>query len=254
MRHLTPQIVYAKTFHGRQDHKENAFHYGVNFILIPMAPRFDQEFRFFSQNRWNLSSFYDHDHGPGKADSAEWARQVALDFGLKKASTCQIWLLTQPRIAGYIFNPVSFWFFIQENNEVYAVLAEVNNTFGDRHSYLCFHDDQRPITPHDRIQAKKVFHVSPFQNVDGDYIFRFSFQQNKIGVWIKYKSETGGLYATLTGRTVAMTDKTVLKMLLKYPLGAARVIALIHWQAMKLAFKGVPYRTRPEPPKTEVSR
>lgn len=251
-----PHIVRAKTYHGRYGSIKNAFHYGVNFVLLPMTPHVKQKSasRYFSLNKWNLIYFRNRDHGDGREQSVEWARNVAKEYKVNVATTDQIWLLTQPRILGYVFNPVSFWFFTHADGALFCVIAEVNNTFGDRHSYICYHDDFRPILTADRLKARKVFHVSPFQDVAGDYCFRFTFSSKAVGVWIDYKDGENGLYATLTGRTLAMTNKAVLKMLLHYPLGAMRVIALIHWQALKLAVKGSRYRTRPEPPQQEVSR
>ncbi|MEM7620162.1 MAG: DUF1365 domain-containing protein [Pseudomonadota bacterium] len=247
-------IVKATTYHARYGKTQNAFRYGVNYVLLQMIDDRPYSCRTFSRNRWNITAFYDKDHGKGNNDSLEWALGVADRYNIDRTKASQVWLLTQPRTLGYIFNPVSFWFFTDPDNALYAVIAEVNNTFGDRHSYICFHDDQRPITSEDNLKAQKVFHVSPYQIIEGEYIFRFNFNIKNIGVWIDYKRENGGVYTTLTGNCIAMTDLNVLKMLLRYPLGALRVIALIYWQAIKLAFKGAQYQTRPEPPPDEVSR
>jgi DUF1365 family protein len=130
----------------------------------------------------------------------------------------------------------------------------VSNTFGDRHSYLCHHDDMRPIDKHETLQARKVFHVSPFQPVSGDYRFRFDIRPDKIAIWIDYNSDNGGLIATLTGERKPLTSPGILWSLIRRPFGSRRVLALIHWQALKLWRKGVEYRERPEPPMEEVSR
>ena len=76
-------------------------------------------------------------------------------------------LLTQPRVFGFVFNPVSFWFCFDGQNQLYAVVAEVTNTYGTRHSYLCHKPDHSPIAPTDRILADKLMHVSPFQKIEG---------------------------------------------------------------------------------------
>jgi DUF1365 family protein len=86
-----------------------------------------------------------------------------------------------------------------------AVISEVSNTFGDRHSYLCAHDDHRPITREDTLSAQKVFHVSPFQPIEGGYTFRFDIREDRIGVWIDYGTGNEGLYATLTGKRAPLT-------------------------------------------------
>jgi len=135
-----------------------------------------------------------------------------------------------------------------------VVIAEVTNTFGDRHSYLCHRDDLEPITRSDQILARKIFHVSPFQPVEGGYAFRFDIREDRIGIWIDYSAGNGGLLATLTGRLKPLTNGAILRASLRRPFGSRRVLALIHWQALKLAIKGARYRNRPEPPADEVTR
>ena len=131
--------------------------------------------------------------------------------------------------------------------------AEVTNTFGDRHSYLCNHPDLRPITPTDRLKATKIFHVSPFQPIDGTYEFRFDFRDEKVGIWIDLQMPHGGVMANLIGTCKPLRNRTILGALLRRPFGSRRVLGLIHWQAFKLWLKGAKYRARPEPPKAEVS-
>lgn len=135
-----------------------------------------------------------------------------------------------------------------------AVIAEVSNTFGDRHSYLCRKPDNSPIGASDRLQATKIFYVSPFQPVEGGYEFRFDIRPDKIGIWIDYSQSSGGLIATLTGPRKTISNWSILRSVVRRPLGSRRVLALIHWQALKLWWKGSRYRTRTEPPLEEVSQ
>jgi DUF1365 family protein len=134
------------------------------------------------------------------------------------------------------------------------VIAEVSNTFGDRHSYLCHRDDLAPITREDLLVAQKIFHVSPFQPVEGGYQFRFDIRADRIGIWIDYTAGQGGLVATLTGPRRPLTSAAILWAALRRPFGARRVLALIHWQALKLWWKGAGYRPHPKPPADEVTR
>ena len=134
-----------------------------------------------------------------------------------------------------------------------AVIAEVTNTYGDRHSYLCANDGFRAITPRDTISSTKIFHVSPFQPVAGDYTFRFDINDERLGIWIDFKVGNGGLLATLTGPRQTLTNRAILGCLLRRPFGSRRVLGLIHWQALKLWWKGAAFRNRPEPPTREVS-
>jgi DUF1365 family protein len=130
----------------------------------------------------------------------------------------------------------------------------VSNTFGDRHSYLVHHDDLSPIRPDQTLGARKIFHVSPFQPIEGGYAFRFDIRDDKIGVFIDYRSANGGLYATLTGARRPLTNGAILRAALRRPFGSRRVLGLIHWQALKLWWKGARFHSRPKPPTQEVSR
>jgi uncharacterized protein len=162
--------------------------------------------------------------------------------------------MAQPRILGHVFNPVSFWFCEDAAGGLAAVIAEVTNTYGDRHSYLCLRDDRAPITREDSIKAQKIFHVSPFQPVEGGYTFRFDIRPDRVGIWIDYASASGGVFTNLIGPRVALSNGGILQACLRRPFGSRRVLALIHWQALKLALKGARFSGRPVPPADEVSR
>jgi len=241
------------TFHGRKGPVANRFSYAVDYLLI--APEARQPAPWlFRRNRAGLVSLQDVDHGgtPGKGRGAAWLREVLKAAGLDQLRDARITLLAQPRVLGHVFNPVSFWF-VQDDAGLRAVLAEVSNTFGDRHSYLCHHDDLRPIAPQDSLGARKVFHVSPFQPVEGAYRFRFGVTDTRVDIHIDYDPPGGGLVATLHGPLRPLTTRGLAGMLLRRPLGSRRVLALIHWQALKLWLKGAGYRRRPAPPESEVS-
>jgi uncharacterized protein len=247
------QHLRGETFHGRRGVVGNRFRYGIDYVLLD--PALGGPFpALFSRNRANLTSVRDRDHGgaPGKGRGLDWVHEVLANHDLARPD--QIRLLTQPRVLGHVFNPVSFWLGQDNDGTLRWVIAEVSNTFGDRHSYLCHHVDLRPIRPEDRLTAQKIFHVSPFQPVEGDYVFRFDIGADKIGIWIDYVTQSGGVLATLTGHLKPLTSWGILGACLRRPLGSRRVLALIHWQALKLYMKGAGYRTRPEPPREEVSR
>lgn len=248
-----PLHLRGETFHGRRGAVENRFRYGVDYLLID--PQATGHFPLlFSRNRANLTALRDADHGgaPGQGRGAAWVHEVlaAHDMPLPP----RLRLLAQPRVLGHAFNPVSFWLGQDDAGALLWVIAEVTNTFGDRHSYLCHHEDHRPILPADRLRARKIFHVSPFQPVEGEYVFRFDIGATRLGIWIDYVTTEGGVLATLTGRLQPMTNMGLLGACLRRPFGSRRVLALIHWQALKLYLKGAGYRARPAPPKDEVSR
>jgi len=197
---------------------------------------------------------HDVDHGgaPGQGRGVAWVRDVLAEHGLDM--TGRVELLAQPRVMGHVFNPVSFWLIHGAEGALRVVIAEVSNTFGDRHSYLCHHPDLRPITREDTLEAVKIFHVSPFQPVTGGYTFRFDIADDRVGVWIDYRTGDERLYATLTGRRTPLRNATILRACLRRPFGSRRVLTLIHWQALKLWWKGARFRPRPKPPVDEISR
>ncbi len=242
--------IAGHTYHGRKGAIENAFRYSVDYILFDPENQPKTPF-LFSFNRVNVTNWRDRDHGgaPGKGTGAAWLRARLDEMNVPQPA--RIALLTQPRVLGHVFNPVSFWFCFDQADGLFAVVAEVTNTYGTRHSYLCHKPDWSPIDPTDRIVADKLMHVSPFQKIEGSYSFRFDYRQDRVGVWIDYTREDGGLIATLTGRRSRLSNRAIAWALIRRPFGARRAFALILWQAAVLAFKKArftPFRTAPVPP------
>jgi DUF1365 family protein len=247
-----PEHIRGVTFHGRKGETQNAFRYSVDYVLLDAEAETAGP-SLFRRNRRGIFALHDRDHGgePGSGRGTDWVRDVLTDAPFDIA---RIELLAQPRVLGHVFNPVSFWLIRDEDDALRTVIAEVTNTYGDRHSYLCHRDDFAPLTRSDLLTARKVFYVSPFQPVEGGYQFRFDIDDEKVGIWIDYTAGNGGLLATLTGRRAQLTNGAILGTMLRRPFGSRRVLGLIHWQALKLWWKGVGFRTRPEPPAEEVSR
>lgn len=245
--------IAAETYHGRRGATKNAFRYSIDYVLTD-AEAEPQTPALFSCNRGNLMSLHDRDHGgaPKQGKGAAWVREVLSAYDVHDAT--RIELLAQPRVLGHVFNPVSFWLCYNADEALTTVIAEVTNTFGDRHSYLCRHDNGRAITKDETLSAQKLMHVSPFQPVEGGYTFRFDIQPDSIGIWIDYSRGNGGLIATLTGQRKPITNASIIKAVLRRPFGSRRVLALIHWQAIKLWWKGATFRSQPEPPSEEISR
>ena len=247
--------IDGTTFHGRKGAIENAFTYSIDYVLLD-AERDVASPALFSRNAAGLFSLRDLDHGgaPKAGRGASWVRRVLKQHGIDGFDIGRIELLAQPRVLGHVFNPVSFWLVRDADERLRVVIPEVTNTYGDRHSYLCHHDDLREISREDTLAARKILHVSPFQPVEGGYTFRFDIDAEKVGVWIDYTSGNGGLLATLTGRRAPLTNAAILRACLRRPFGSRRVLGLIHWQALKLWWKGATFRNRPAPPEGEASR
>jgi len=252
---MTPQLVAAHTYHKRIGGPANAFRYSVDYVLS--EPDANARLPWLmSRNRFNLTSLNDADHGGarGNGRGADWVRAVLADHGLQALVGMRVLLLAQPRMLGFLFNPVSFWLIIDGADQLRAFIAEVNNTFGERHSYLCHHPELTPIQPTDTLTSAKVFHVSPFQDVGGTYGFRFGYTPDHISVRIDFRMGKDGLLATLAGDRKPLTSAVLMKSVLRRPFGSARVVFLIYWQAMVLRRKGVRVRPVPAPPKVEVTR
>lgn len=247
--------IAGTTFHGRKGAIDNAFSYSVDYVLLDAESKSRSPW-LFGRNRGNMASLHDSDHGgaPRKGQGAPWAREVLAAHGLGEIANGRLEILAQPRFWGHVFNPVSFWLAYDADDRLRAVIPEVTNTYGDRHSYLCARDDHEPIQRDDILTATKIFHVSPFQTMQGSYTFRFDIRADKIGIWIDLTSGNDGLLATLTGKRTPLTNMSLLRAALRRPLGSRRVLGLIHWQALKLWWKGAKFQTRPEPPSQEVSR
>lgn len=248
------QLLDARIFHERMKPRRNRFSYHAFYCLIPVSQLARTERQgLFSINRANLFSLRASDYGrPGMAP-AHYIQQVLDDWRLAEADG-EVRLMTLPRVLGYGFNPVSFWLCYDRGDKLRAVLAEVNNTFGERHSYLCFHDDHRAITPSDTLNARKVFHVSPFIRVEGRYSFRFGASSDRIAITIDLEDGEGLLLRTAVGgRPEPMSTRALLSLLAKNPLYPFKVIGLIHYQAIKLFFKGIRHFNKPAPPGTSVS-
>lgn len=246
-------LISGHTWHGRKGAVENSFRYAVDYLRI-CPEHIGSHPRLFGIDCAAPVSFHNQDHGgvPKKGRGTAWVRELLRERELPDAA--RIELITQPRVFGYVFNPVSFWLCFDPSENLYLVVAEVTNTYGDRHSYLCHNDDFSSIQADQILTAQKVFYVSPFQDIGGDYRFRFDIRDDRIGIWIDHSNGDIGVTATLTGRTKPVTTVALLGMCLRRPLGSWRVMGLIHWQAFKLWRKGVSFRQRPKPPATEVSR
>ncbi len=196
---IWPQHMRATTTHARRGHISNTFRYGVDFVLID--PEASDGPALFSRNRFNLATVHDRHHGgpPRQGRGTPWAREAFSAAGLD-CGRLQIMLLTQPAVMGLLFNPVSFWLAMdKDQTTLRAVIAEVTNTSGGRHSYLCHLPAFAPITADRRITATNIFHVSPFQEIAGGYHFRFSISRRHIAIRIHYENGPDGVTASLGG-------------------------------------------------------
>lgn len=255
----TPELCFGNVHHSRLRPARNSFNYGVYFLRLPLRSMQQQvpATRFLSHNRFNLLSFHDKDYGDGTTAPLQWIDNLLKAEGIHDADG-EIWLQTFPRVLGYVFNPVSFWFCHTQEGALRAVLCEVSNTFGERHCYLL--DQNTPIANSDELTARKVFHVSPFCEVTGSYRFQFKRTQQPDGsqrtlARIDYHDASGPLLLTnISGIAHELSDRVIAQALLRYPFMTFAVIARIHWQALKLFFKRVPFFSKPAEPLKELRK
>lgn len=237
--------------HRRLRPAVHAFAYRTWFLLLPMRSLRTTPDPHLARNRAALVSFHDRDHGTGGPDALAWAEALLAEEGVTDADG-EIWLQTYPRVLGYAFKPVNFWYCHRADGTLSAVLAEVNNTFGERHVYLL---DGTDLGFGRELQARKVFHVSPFCKVEGRYRFRFMRTADRVVARVDHDDAAGALLQTsVSGRLAPYTPTAVRAAFLAMPLMTLAVIARIHWQALRLALKRVPFFSKPGPPGVFVSR
>jgi DUF1365 family protein len=207
----------------------------------------------FGYDRRGAMSFRSADHGDGCTPLDAWVRGLCTRAGV--VADGPLWLHAFPRVLGYAFKPVSFWFCHRADGALVAVVAEVNNTFGERHCYLLAEPDGAQLAQGRELRARKVFHVSPFCSLEGDYAFRFMNRRDRALARIDYHDAEGPLLLTSLSGELMPADRSVARRaLFGHPLFTIGVIARIHWQALKLWRAHVPFHRKPDPPEAFVSR
>jgi DUF1365 family protein len=253
-----PQLCFGQVRHKRVRPVRNAFAYGNYYLRLPLRTVGEASFgcALFSRNRFNLLSFMDRDHGDGRQSLLAWLDALLLKEGVQGADG-EVWLQTMPRVLGYVFNPVSFYFCHRRDGALRAVLCDVRNTFGERHFYLL--DTGADIAYGAVLTARKVFHVSPFCKVEGGYRFRFVKAQrgrheNTLAC-IDYDDAEGGLlHTSVSGVSAPVSSASVARAFFFFPLMTFGVVLRIHVQALRLWCKRVPFFSKPAAPNQEVTR
>ena len=245
------QIGIGQVHHRRLRPRENSFAYRTWFLMLPLRALKRDGDGALVRNRRGLVSFHDRDHGDGRADALAWIDGLLAAEGVHDAGG-EVWLQTYPRVLGYVFKPVSFWYCERADGTLAAIVAEVNNTFGERHCYLLSGPQLGWGTEQ---TARKVFHVSPFCDVQGRYRFRFMRTPDRVVARVDHDDDQGALLETsLSGRLAPLTPAAARAAFFGMPLMTLSVVARIHWQALKLWTKRVPFFSKPAPPQAFTSR
>ncbi|MFG6447122.1 DUF1365 domain-containing protein [Roseateles sp. BYS180W] len=248
---LQPHIGIGTVWHQRLRPAGNAFAYRGYFVLLPMRTLRHTPCAALKRNqKAALLSFHDADHGEGGADALAWVEALLQREGVSDADG-EIWLQTLPRVLGFAFKPVSFWYALRADGSPAAVVAEVNNTFGERHIYLLRHPAWGQT-----VWADKAFYVSPFCRVEGQYCFRFritpaaAHRAAAVQARVDLYDADGALIQTSqSGRLQALTPASARHAFWSVPLMSWGVVWRIHWQALRLWLKRVPLVPKPAAPK-----
>jgi uncharacterized protein len=246
-----PLLGIGQVRHERLRPRHHAFVYPSYFVLLPMRSLRAQAVPALKRNRFGLLSFHDRDHGEGGPDALAWLEALLQREGVQDADG-EIWLHTYPRVLGYVFKPVSFWYCHRADGSLAAVLAEVNNTFGERHCYLLCGEG---LAFGRELRAAKVFHVSPFCSASGLYRFRFMRTATNLVARVEHDDAEGPLLLTsVSGELQALNQQSARQAFWHQPLMTFGVIARIHWQALQLWCKRVPFFRKPLAPARFTTR
>jgi uncharacterized protein len=262
-----PLLGIGEVRHTRLRPVRNRFVYPTYFLMLPMRRLRAAPAGALVRNRFGLVSFFDRDHGDGRADSLAWVDELLAREQVRDA-TGEVWLHCYPRVLGHTFKPVSFWYCHRADDSLAAIVVEVNNTFGERHCYLLTGPE---LAFGRELRAAKVFHVSPFCDVSGSYRFRFmrsephpkpaegrndtSMTPARTIACIDHDDAHGALIRTsISGRLEPLTAARARAVFFGMPLMTLGVIARIHWQALKLWRRHVPFFRKPAPPASFTTR
>lgn len=229
-------LFEGTVMHRRHRPARHAFRYRVFALLLDLdeLASLDRTLGLFGWNCPALFSFRDHDHGDG-GDLRLWLDRLLGEAGIEAGGPCRV--LCYPRMFGYVFNPLSVWFCHARDGALKAIVYEVHNTYGERHAYVL------PVTPtNGRLEQRvgKDFFVSPFLSMDCAYCFRILPPGDEVAIAIR-EDEAGEpiLDAAFTGQRKPLSDAALLRAFLRYPLMTLKVVAAIHFEALRLMRKGI---------------
>jgi len=245
-------IYVGFVMHRRMRPRRHYFRYRAYWLLLDLdqVEALSHRLALFAHNRSRLFSLFDRDHG----DGTNTPLRVQIDRQLAAAdidiSGGRVSLLCMPRSLGYCFNPLSIFFCYDIKGRLAAIIYQVHNTFSERHSYVvAVHSDSEVIHQH----CQKRFYVSPFLDMDLEYDFRITVPEDRLAVAIAVTGKEGQiLSAVMRGHRKPLTDRNIGTLFLTVPALNLKVIAAIHWEALKLWFKRIGFRRRQSLPVGET--
>jgi len=246
---LDSALYVGSLRHRRFSPKPHEFTYPVflSFLEIDRIPELMRASSLTAHNRWNLAAFYDRDHFGDPGQSLRARLECDAERNGVTLPEGRIFLLTHLRYLGYVFNPVSFFYFFDRSEKLQLMMAEVNNTFGESCNYWLSPAEQKPGGAACRYATAKRLHVSPFMSMNLRYDWIFTAPGESLVAHMNTHEHGSRFFdATLTLRRRPWNAGSIRGVLARYPLMTLRVIAAIHWQALALWWKGVPVFTHPE--------
>ena len=242
--------------HERKVPKKNSFRYRLYYLFadIDRLDELDGRLKRFSHNRPNFVSVWDKDHGPRDGTPLRpWIDEIVSRVGVD-LSGGRVFMLTFPRVLGFKFYPVAFWYCFSADGVCRAVLAEVQNTFGEHHNYL-LHNSGAPFEWNKKVIRPKVFHVSPFVGMqDARYEFRVGEPGEKLRLALyDYVNGPLTIVAALDLDARPLTDSELMRTMVRLGPMSARAWTLIHLQAIRIVSKGIRYIPKPPPPGEETT-
>jgi DUF1365 family protein len=250
-----PALYVGRVRHHRKAPHAHSLSYGTYQLLLDIETI--TQTKWFSHNRFNLFSFYDSDHGPDQ-ENAKSASLSDRIFTLLQTNDLyedgdRLFLLAMPRFLGFVFNPISLYFHYRHNEQLVTILYEVNNTFGDRHTYIL-----KVMTENNMIldqSSPKMLHVSPFMDMDMKYRFQITNPGDDFSLRILLlQDELLMLTADLSLQRQDLSDSALMKRAIKMPFLTLGAVLAIHWEALFIWTKGNAYRDKPKTLKSSVSR
>lgn len=246
-------LYFGEVVHARLRPIPHALKYKVFSLLFDLSnlDALERRLKLFSRNRFNLLSLYDQDFGNGDADLLAYLKDIAAQSEIE-ATITRFSMLAYPRILGFAFNPLTVYFGYDAHDRVCLVIYEVNNTFGERKSYVlpAFPDADGLIWQ----QCPKQLYVSPFNAVDGTYSFHITPLEEQLTIGVALKDAEGAkLRAHFHGMRESLSDKNLVWALARTGWMTINIVAGIHWEALKLWLKGMKLVPQPKGPDQPVS-
>jgi DUF1365 family protein len=239
--------------HNRLEPKKHRFHYNVFMFYIDLdeAEQLSKKLWMFSLNKFNFFSLRNNEHLQLPIDNPDTGKTIReqISIYLKENNVelgkGRIMLLTNLNVLGHNFNPVSFYFCYDENDAPLCAVAEVGNTFGEMKPFLLSQNELSEKMYH--LNTKKYFYVSPFIDHDTNFDFNLSIPDEKLNIRIDdYKDEKRFFISTLTGTKKELNNLNLLIYSLRFPLITLKIITLIHWNAVLLWLKKIPFHRKSE--------